>query len=92
MKVEENGETKQVTSSVTTVLKVKGTPDEYGVLYEVNGVLTAFPAAAAGDNNYAAVRILTTGEKEINSSDLTPYYKVGDKYYDAKTDSELTAE
>lgn len=83
------GET--VTASVTTVLSVTGTADEYGVLFTVNGELTAFPAAA-GENKYAAVRILTTDNKEIKSTDVKPYYKVGGTYYDAITGKALTAE
>ncbi|MDY3305057.1 MAG: hypothetical protein SOW78_12435 [Clostridia bacterium] len=83
---------KAVTASVTTVLNVTGTADEYGVLFTVDGVLTAFPAAVGGENTYAAVRILTTDNKEISSANVKPYYKVGGTYYDAKTGTALTAE
>lgn len=83
---------KTVTASVTTVLNVTGTADEYGVLFTVDGVLTAFPAAVGGENTYAAVRILTTDNKEISSANVKPYYKVGGTYYDANTGTALTAE
>lgn len=84
-------EGKAVKASVTTVLSVTGNADEYGVLFTVNGELTAFPAVA-GENKYAAVRILTTDDKEISSTNVKPYYKVGGTYYDAITGKALTAE
>lgn len=84
-------EGKAVKASVTTVLSVTGNADEYGVLFTVNGELTAFPAVA-GENKYAAVRILTTDNKEISSTNVKPYYKVGGTYYDAITGKALTAE
>lgn len=82
-------EGKEVNASVTTVLNVTGTADEYGVLYTVNGELTAFPAAA-GTNNYAAVRILTTDNETITLDQVIPYYKVNGTYYNATDGAALS--
>lgn len=80
---------KAVNASVTTVLNVTGAADEYGVLYTVNGELTAFPAAA-GENNYAAVRILTTDNETITLDQVIPYYKVNGTYYNATDGADLS--